>query len=238
MTAIVIPVKPPLQGKQRLRPVFSGKQRAALVLAMLQDVLETATVTARQEDHCVWVVTADPMVQAVATKWGAGIIHEQSVNGYNAAVSTGLAALGSRYPRGINVAVIPGDIPCVTVADLTALAAQTTAETGTVRLAPSHDKRGTNGLFLSSATLLKPAFGPDSFNRYRQIVSHREIKLEIIESPTLSLDIDYPSSLMAFAEQGARSHTGVFLDNLPAGADLADFYASTDANEFRSHAAQ
>ena len=115
MTHIVIPVKPLAIAKQRLASVLSPGQRAGLVLAMLRDVLQ---VSCALRDHNVWLVTRESAAAQLAQHYGAGVIHESEVAGYNAAVSTGLSFLCHQYPLEQNVAVVPADVPQMTADDL------------------------------------------------------------------------------------------------------------------------
>lgn len=228
MTEIIIPVKPPVRGKQRLAEVLTVEQRATLVLSMLRDVLSAATKLAR---HNVWVITADDEVGTVAQGYGATVIAEKIVGGYNQAVETAISHVVEYCGDESAVAILPADVPCVTSDELGRLVALTsdlttdlsahpaanpkahlnTDRRNVVRLAPSHDAQGTNGLFLSHPTMLKPAFGSDSFHRYRKRTNEQSYHTEIVELPGLACDIDHPADLVSLLAGNVDNHTSGYL---------------------------
>lgn len=219
MTDLIIPVRTPLLAKQRLANLLSPEQRAGLVLAMLQDLLETL---ASIPELTVQVVSGDHGVGGLARRNGVSVIPETAEGGYNAAVETGFLSCSDNYRHRLNVAVVPGDVPLASSADLRWLVAGSDPEVATVRLLPSHDEGGTNGLFLSTADLLQPAFGADSFRRYRQMARSRGIQPEIRKHSTLALDIDTTDDLARFHRCNSDGATGRYLRDLYSGLPLAD----------------
>lgn len=204
MTEIIIPIKNLARAKQRLDGILSPNERAGLVLAMLEDLL---TVIAGLDSGRVWVVSNDDDVFDVARKFGCGIIRENHPIGYNPAVALGLANL----PPEHNVAVLPGDVPLATEVEIAALIAPVASGIRAVRLVADRNRRGTNGLFLSSADLIQPAFGADSFAGYRQLASREGLDPEIVKAPGLAHDVDLPADLDDLAATERHNATCTFL---------------------------
>ncbi len=204
MTEIIIPIKNLSHAKQRLAEILSPGERAGLVLAMLDDLL---TVITRLDNGRVWVVGNDDDVFDVARKHDSRIVREKHPAGYNPAVALGLA----NVPPGCNVAILPGDVPLATEAEIAALIAPVASERREVRLVADRNRRGTNGLFLSSADLLQPAFGPDSFAEYRRMVRREGMNPEIVSAPGLAHDVDLPADLDVLASAERRNATLAFL---------------------------
>ncbi|MCC6304889.1 MAG: 2-phospho-L-lactate guanylyltransferase [Rhodobacteraceae bacterium] len=216
MTHIIIPIKTLARAKQRLAAVLSGPERVRLVLAMLADVLAAAV---RSGCGPVLVVASDAEVFDLARRFGAGPVREAEACGYNPAVALGLAAAGPG-----NAAILPGDVPLALADEIAALAAPADPSGRTLRIAPSRDRAGTNGLFLASGRLMPPAFGPDSFACHRRAAAARGIAPTLVEVPGLAFDIDTPRDLCRLAQEGgAQGATARFLAGLGGrleGSDL------------------
>ena len=207
MTGIVIPVKKLSKAKQRLAGLLTPTDRAGLVLAMLEDLLTMVSFT----DHGqVLVVASDDLVFDVARKFGANILREDRPWGYNSAVNAGFAALGDVE----NVAVFPADIPLARSREISKLIAPSEMNKPLVRLAPSRDKLGTNGLFLSSRNLIRPGFGPDSFTGYCRSASAAGIDTLSLKAPSLAHDIDTPLDLQEFIQHRRPGLTLEFMESI------------------------
>src|SRR5262245_65490104 len=96
--------------------VLDGRERRELARAMLVDVLRALGGAAF--DH-VWVVTREPEVAALARSLGAEPLPEADNRGHTAAVAT---AQAEAVRAGASAFLtIPGDVPCVTAAEIRAL---------------------------------------------------------------------------------------------------------------------
>jgi 2-phospho-L-lactate guanylyltransferase len=62
-------------------------------------------------------------------------------------------------------------------------------------IAPDRHQKGTNALLLSPANIIEYDFGPDSFKRHCERAQKSGARLEIVELPTLGLDLDLPEDL-------------------------------------------
>lgn len=207
MTEIIVPIKNLSRAKQRLAGILSPGERAGLVLAMLEDLL---TVIAALDAGRVWVVSNDEDVFDVARRHDAGIVREHRPAGYNPAVALGLV----NVPSECNVAVLPGDVPLATEAEIAALIAPAASKRKEVRLVADRKQQGTNGLFMSSANLLLPAFGTGSFSGYRRSAGMLGINPVVIDAPGLAHDVDLPSDLDDLASAGLHNATGCFLGDV------------------------
>ena len=204
MTDVVIPIKNLSQAKSRLGSILSQPERAELVLAMLTDLLNTVT---KLDQGRIWVVASDDEVFDIARQFDAGLVLENFVLGYNAAISLGFKAM----PDTKNLAVIPADVPLATQLEVSALVQPTAGDKPVIRLAPDHGYLGTNGLFLSSGNLMCPGFGTGSFNRHCARAQNAGIKPTILNAPYLAHDIDTPDDLEGFAGICSQGSTFNFL---------------------------
>ena len=206
MSSIIIPIKQLLVAKRRLMGALDAQSRANLVLAMLKDVLANA---ANADCGRLLIVAGDDAVFDIARPYGAQVIRESEVCGYNAAVSLGFAAAGDG-----NVSVLPGDVPLATSDEIACLCAPADVGSRCVRLAASHDRLGTNGLFLASRDLIAPGFGFNSFVKYQKSARAAGIETTLIETPGLARDIDTPADLRELARLVSGGATMAFLDGV------------------------
>ncbi|MCP4047381.1 MAG: 2-phospho-L-lactate guanylyltransferase [Gammaproteobacteria bacterium] len=204
MTNIIIPIKNLSFAKTRLASVLTSSMRSQLVLAMLEDLLRTVS---KLEHERIWVVASNDAVFDIARNFGALPIRENCARGYNSAVTLGFAVLSEND----NVAVLPGDVPLARGDEIASLIAPPNQDRPTIRLAPAHDRQGTNGMFLSRKNLISPGFGFNSFNRYVNAIRGIGIEPEVLDTPCLAHDIDTPRDLSEFASLCADGTTGEFL---------------------------
>jgi 2-phospho-L-lactate guanylyltransferase (CobY/MobA/RfbA family) len=61
-----------------------------------------------------------------------------------------------------------------------------------VVVAPDRHKRGTNALVISPAGLIEYDFGENSFKRHCERAKSAGARLEIVDLPSLGLDLDVP----------------------------------------------
>jgi 2-phospho-L-lactate guanylyltransferase len=195
----IIPVKRFGQAKQRLLARLDRRQRAALVKAMLADVLRATTASELVER--VIVVTAEGRAERIAlaharrTKTPIEVLQERADHGHSEAVTLGIVrakALDSRC-----VALLPGDCPLLDAAELDA--ALDRMGPGRVAVVPDRHGSGTNALAMSPPDAIAPGFGPGSRERHMDRAERAgfEAALERLES--LALDIDTPDDLEALA---------------------------------------
>lgn len=217
MTEIIIPIKPLPFAKERLAGHLSADGRAGLVLAMLEDLLTTITGIGHRR---IRIVTGDGNVADVAQRFDVPCVWETRARGYNAAVTLGIASLS----EGDDIAVIPGDVPLAHPDEITRLITPSDPAKPTIRLIASRDRHGTNAMFLSGNTRIRPGFGPDSFAGHCRTARAVKIEPTIIEAPGIALDIDTISDLLHFKVCAGTGATRQFLQ----GVQLADSHGHYD----------
>jgi 2-phospho-L-lactate guanylyltransferase len=217
MIVVAIPVKDLVNAKQRLVAALTGPERAALARTMLADVLG-ALGAARVDE--VWVVTRDAAVTALARDFRCRIVGEDANRGHTAAVT---AAQDLATTSGVDVFMtIPGDVPCVTAAEIDALAAAVTAGTPSAAFAPSHSGLGTNGVALAPPAVVPLRFGEPSFPDHLAAARQRGLEPWVLHLPGLGRDIDDPDDLRALLAQGPRTESARLLQSWSITERLRD----------------
>ncbi len=211
MRAIVLPVRSLDEAKSRLAPVLSAMERAALTLAMLEDVLDAAVAMPGWQ---VWVLSPDESVLEIAAGRGARpITEEQGPLGPalgQAEAEAEAAGLGA-------LAVVLPDLPLLTPAVL----ARALHTLGPVVIAPSTDGIGTNFLLRRPPAAMSSHFGRDSFRRHVEAAAEHELPTAVVEVPELAFDLDAPSDILTVLGNRRRSRTRQVLEEMGAAPRLA-----------------
>jgi 2-phospho-L-lactate guanylyltransferase len=197
-TLAILPVKRFGVAKQRLAERLSPEQREALAQAMVTDVLGALVISRRLDE--VLVITNEPSVAAIAQPLGATIAADRRDAGQSAA-----AAIGVEYAKrnGFErVLMVPGDCPALDRDELDALLDEHTNSPSVV-IVPDRHGTGTNALLLTPPDVIAPSFGPESFERHRELADAAGVTWAIARPPTLLIDIDTPADLAALLA-GAR----------------------------------
>ena len=197
-TVAVLPVKDFSRAKQRLRPGLDPQSRRDLAEAMLLDVLETLGATALEE---VIVVSAGARARQIAHAYGGSAIEDRE-QGHNVAAAQGVRA--ARALGAQRVLLVPADCPAADPAEVDELLARPITSPS-VLIVPDRHGTGTNALLLTPPDAIAPSFGPDSCERHVQHARAQHIAAEVVEVPSLALDIDTPEDLGALA---SLSHRG------------------------------
>ena len=201
-TLAILPVKRLSDAKQRLEPGLDPVMRRLLSQAMLADVL-IALRRARQVSQTL-AVTSDDDAQRIAGAYGARLVSDEG-GGHNGAAARGIRyALEHRFERAV---LVPGDCPALSSAELDELLEGTPAARRVV-IVPDRHRTGTNALVLTPPDALEPAFGPGSRARHVASAAARGVPCEVVELPTLALDIDTPDDLDALDQVLASTHGG------------------------------
>jgi 2-phospho-L-lactate guanylyltransferase len=202
VTYAVIPAKNFSGAKQRLATFLLPDERRLLAQAMLTDTLTACSQATALRGF--GVVTCDTRVADVAATLGADVLWEPQAGGHSQAVTF---AVQTCRQRGMStVLTIPGDIPCLTAADVDAIVAPPHLPVPVV-LVPNRDDLGTNAIVLSPPDCLPLRFGYDSFQRHLRLAAERHLAVEIRRLPRVALDIDEPEDLALFVAQHHPSHS-------------------------------
>lgn len=186
----IVPVKPLRRGKSRLAGTLSEDERADLNRLLLEHTLETL-IDLKEVDE-VLVVSRDSTALAIARDKGARTVQEDGTPALNTALKR--ATLVSQIYASRGVLVIPADLPLLTREDILALLDRA-KNPPVVVIAPDRHHKGTNALLLSPATIIEYDFGKDSFKRHCDRARKSGAHLEIVDLPSLGLDLDLPEDL-------------------------------------------
>ena len=191
-TLAILPVKRFGLAKQRLAERLSPEQREALAQAMVTDVLGALVISRRLDE--VLVITNEPTVVSIAEPLGATIAPDHRDAGQSAA-----AAIGVEYAKrnGFErVLLVPGDCPALDRDELDALLDEHT-DSPSVVIVPDRHGAGTNALLLTPPDVIAPSFGPESFERHRELADAAGVTSAVARPATLLIDIDTPADLAA-----------------------------------------
>ena len=183
----IVPVKPLRHGKSRLAGALNEDQRTELNKALLQHTLET--LAELKEVDGVLVVSRDPHALKVAHGLGARTVQETGQPQLNTALKRATVVAQVYATRG--VLVLPADLPLISKDDILELIRRAD-QAPVVVIAPDRHGRGTNALLISPPGLIEYDFGEDSFQRHCELARRAGARLEIVELPSLGLDLDVP----------------------------------------------
>src|ERR671923_748273 len=202
MRYALVPVKDLTQAKARLSPLLAPAQRYALAAAMLDDVLAALRQASMVER--IALVTTDPHALALAAQRGLEGVDEGSGRGESGAVE--LAVKVCRERGASSLAVIPGDIPLLTAADIDVVLQH--GRQNDVVIVPSWDSRGTNMVLLRPPDALQLRFGSWSFFPHVKQAKRKGLAYKVVRLPRVALDVDTPEDLARLAPQarGTRSY--------------------------------
>ena len=186
----IIPVKPLRSGKSRLAGTLSEDERAELNRTLLQHTLKTLA-DLKEVEH-VLVVSRDPQALTVARMYGARTVREDGQPHLNTALKRATVVAQVYATRG--VLVLPADLPLISREDILTLI-ERAADPPVVVIAPDRHEKATNALLISPSGLIEYDFGENSFQHHCQRVKEAGARLEIVNLPSLGLDLDLPEDL-------------------------------------------
>ena len=196
----IIPVKRFGHAKRRLLDALDRPQRAALIKAMIADVL-AATEAAELVERVI-MVTGEGRAERLALHHAQRsttpieVLQEPDDRGHSEAATLGIIralALGAECS-----ALLPGDCPLLEPAELDAALAR--MRPGRVAVVPDRHGTGTNALLLCPADAIGPAFGEGSRARHAERAGRAGHEAAIEELDSLALDLDTPDDLRALAD--------------------------------------
>ncbi len=187
-TFAILPVKTFANAKQRLDDGLDTAARSVIAQAMYSDVL-VALRRAKRVDE-ILVITADDHAAQIAGGYGASVLidHER---GHNAAAAVGV--LAARRAKADRALLVPGDCPLLSPTEVDALIGRDPAPAAMI--VPDRHGTGTNALLLTPPDSLDPSFGPDSCARHHANAGRAGTTAEVVDVPSLALDIDTPDDL-------------------------------------------
>jgi 2-phospho-L-lactate guanylyltransferase len=186
----IVPVKPLRRGKSRLSGTLSEDERTELNRTLLEHTL--TTLGELKEVEQVLVVSRDPHALKIAHHYGARTVREDGQPHLNTALTRASVIAQVYATRG--VLVLPADLPLISREDILTLIDKA-VRPPVVVIAPDRRGKGTNALLMSPAGLIEYDFGEGSFARHCERAKKAGARLEIVELPTLGLDLDLPEDL-------------------------------------------
>ena len=198
MIFALLPVKSLHNAKKRLTGFLSADQREKLARILYRQTLG-ALRQAEGIDRVI-VVTNDSGVAEHARSSGTLVFEENEQVSHS--VSADAACLRAIKLGATTVLLVPIDVPLVTPADFSRLAAA--ARPGVV-LVPSADGTGTNAMARTPPDVIESRFGPGSCRAHLDQARLKNVPADILRLPGLMFDIDTPKDV---AELLATSHAG------------------------------
>jgi 2-phospho-L-lactate guanylyltransferase len=186
----IVPVKPLRRGKSRLAGSLSEDERTELNRTLLNNTLKT--LSDLKEIEKVLVISRDPQALMIARNYGARTVQEDGQPELNTALKRATVVAQVYATRG--VLVLPADLPLITRDDVLTLLGRA-GEPPVVVIAPDRHQKGTNALLISPIGLIEYDFGINSFQRHCQRAEQAGARLEIVNLPSLGLDLDLPEDL-------------------------------------------
>jgi len=208
---VAIPVKALAKAKSRLAPVLSPLERAALTLAMLEDVLDAALSMSAWE---TWVVSPDEVVLEIAVRRRARPVPERKPP-LSAAIRQVEDEAEERDASAL--AVLLGDLPLLTPGEL----AEALRTLGPVVAAPSTERDGTNLLVRRPPRVMPARFGKDSFRKHIEGARTRGLPVAVADAPGLVFDLDLPADVATLLRSPSGGRTRETCLELDLAARLA-----------------
>ena len=198
MIFALLPVKNPQNAKRRLGGFLSAEQRENLARILYKQTL-AALCQAEGIDR-VAVVTNDSDIAEHARRSGTLVFEEDEQVSHS--ISADAACLRASHLGATTVLLVPIDVPLVTPADFSRLAAA--ARPGLI-VVPSADGTGTNAMARTPPDVIESRFGPGSCRAHLDQARRKNVPSDILRLPGLMFDIDTPEDV---AELLASSHAG------------------------------
>jgi len=186
----IVPVKPLRRGKSRLSGALSEDERTELNKKLLERTLRTLA-DLRELDQ-ILVVSRDAQALTIARSFGAKTVQEDGQPQLNTALTR--AAIVAQVHSTHGVIVIPADLPLLRPSDILTLIDRS-SKPPVVVIAPDRHHKGTNALLMIPAGLIDFDFGENSFEKHCELAREAGARLEVVELPSLGLDLDLPEDL-------------------------------------------
>jgi 2-phospho-L-lactate/phosphoenolpyruvate guanylyltransferase len=201
----IVPVKPLRRGKSRLAGILNEEERTRLNQSMLSHTLKVLSEV-HEIDHTL-VVSRDPAALALAREFHARTLLEDGSPQLNTALRRATAVAQVYSTQG--VLILPADLPLLSPQDVQAIIARADVSPVVV-ISPDKRGTGTNALLVSPAGLIDYSFGVGSFQRHCDRATKFCIPLEIVNLPSVALDLDLPEDL-DYLQQFAAGQIESFL---------------------------
>lgn len=208
MIVAVMPVKNPQNAKRRLSGLLSASQRETLARILYKQTL-ASLCQARGIDR-VAVVTSDSEIAEHARRSGTLVFEEDEQVSHS--VSADAACLRAIALGATTVLLVPIDVPLVTPADFSRLAAAARpGPSEALIVVPSADGTGTNALARTPPDVIESRFGPGSCRAHLDQARSKNVRCEILRLRGLMFDIDTPDDVADLLASSHDSDVTAFL---------------------------
>jgi 2-phospho-L-lactate guanylyltransferase len=170
--------------------MLSEDERADLNRRLLVHTL-TILGSIPEIEH-ILVISRDPAALSLARNHGARTVQENGTPQLNVALARATVVVKNYHTHG--VLIVPADLPLLTPEDVRLMLDHATAPPVVV-VAPDRHKEGTNCLLICPVGLIEYEFGPGSFQKHCAQAIRAGARLEIVDLPSLALDMDLPEDL-------------------------------------------
>jgi 2-phospho-L-lactate guanylyltransferase len=195
--AIVIPVKPPEQGKSRLAGALLPHDRLALNRALLKHTFDVAAELRDLAD--VFVVSRSHDVRAEAAARAFVTCDEPDSCDLNGAIAIGAA--DARRAGATELMVLPVDLPNLSEHGLRKLFMGFHSDLD-VLIVSDQAGSGTNVLLWRPIESAVFHYGPASAEAHARTARHLGLRQDVRTDAALSFDIDTPADLEAWMRDG------------------------------------
>ncbi|MET0969471.1 MAG: 2-phospho-L-lactate guanylyltransferase [Tardiphaga sp.] len=195
--AIIIPVKPPEQGKSRLAGALLPHDRLALNRALLKHTFDVAAELRDLAD--VFVVSKSHDVRAEAVARGFATCNEPDSCDLNGAIAIGAA--DAQCAGATELMVLPVDLPNVSEHGLRKLVMGFQSDLD-VLIVSDQAGSGTNVLLWRPIESAVFHYGPASAKVHARSARHLGLRPVVRTDAALSFDIDTPADLEAWMRGG------------------------------------
>src|SRR5262249_28617297 len=159
-------------------------------------------------DCSVHVVSTHEDVQSMARRHGVNCLVERADRGHTEAVA--FAQHAARASGADRFLTIPGDVPCVSAAEVRTVLEALDATRGAL-FVPSLSGFGTNAALLAPPDVMPLKFGEPSFDNHLDAARQRGLSPVVLSLPGLGLDIDDPEDLSLLLARGRETRSAKLL---------------------------
>lgn len=216
MVHVVIAARGGVSSKWRCREALCGDRRAALVRAMLADMIAACRRTPGIER--IWVATPSHDLAGIAEKAGATPLFETDGSGLNDAFAAARNQVAAIDPAATTL-LLPGDLPLLDPSDVATVVATHRADEA-VLVAATGDG-GTGAILLPAGVPFAFAYGRNSFARHLAAARASGLAPRVVDAPSMAFDLDRPSDIARILSGRSTGRTRALLASFQVSKDVA-----------------
>ncbi|NIB38409.1 5-amino-6-(D-ribitylamino)uracil--L-tyrosine 4-hydroxyphenyl transferase CofH [Pseudomaricurvus alkylphenolicus] len=227
----IVPVKSFGSYKTRLSSVLSEDQRREFMQAMCKDVVDE--LNALEFVDRVKVVCSNSDFFQLPLPEGCELLALPQDRDLNSAIS---AALEDAASAGVERAmVVHADLPLIDSRELSAIVHE--AEGAELVLVPCADNEGTNAILVDTGCGFSPSYGRNSFQCHLEAATAVGLRVKVIRSKALGVDIDTPEQLEKLIKvlvndsQYHNRSTYQLLEKYSLAAEVKDVILAAEAGD-------